>query len=425
MPENVDFVIYKITERLILKVHINERNVMNNNQPQSRPNRGAPKTNPTRTYSQTKRPSRKTKAEIARRIFIAKCIIVFCFIFILGGGVFLLSRSGLFKKSSKTERTMLSSLTSQTEATPSSSAEETSDTTPEITESQGSLAGYTVILDPGHSGEDTGCGWPLLSSEIEEKDITLKIVNAMEEDLTSRGAKVYVTRRTDDTVGIYYRMAEVHLICMDIAKERGELPFSEEKEQDLRQKCEKIKQINEWQKFSKEGMGFMAGFGASDDLKLLMDMEAKMTDVVFVSIHINSTGDESEYEIKHGAAVHFSTDEYNASPSHDEGGEPRHDPYYGRNNELNSQFAQMLYDHYVQYFPDMVSYSAQQAHLPSAFAVIREQALVGVLFEVGFITNEHDRAFFKDDAKLKESAIPLDDAIEEYFLSLKDKQAAS
>ena len=397
---------------------------MSNNQPQSRPNRGAPKTNPTRTYSQTKRPTRKlSKAEIARRIFIAKCIIVFCLIFVLGGGVFLLSRSGLFKKSSKTERTMLSSLTSQ--STESTTPPETSDTTPAPTDAEKPLSGYTVILDPEHSGEDTGCGWPLNSSEIEEKDITLKIVNAMEEDLTSRGAKVYVTRKTDDTVGIYYRMAEVHLICMDIAKERGELPFSAEKEQELRQKCEKIKSINEWQKFSKEGMGFMAGFGASEDLKLLMDMEAKMTDVVFVSIHINSTGDPAEYEIKHGAAVHFADDTYISSPSHDEGGEPRHDPYFGRNNELNSKFAQMLYDHYVQYFPDMVSYSQAQSHLASAFAVIREQSLVGVLFEVGFITNPHDREFFKDDENLKKSAIPLDDAIEEYFLSLKDTQPAT
>ncbi len=299
---------------------------------------------------------------------------------------------------------MLSSLTTQ--STESTTPPETSDTTPAPTVAEKPLSGYTVILDPGHSGEDTGCGWPLNSSEIEEKDITLKIVNAMEEDLTSRGARVYVTRKTDDTVGIYYRMAEVHLICMDIAKERGELPFSAEKEQELRQKCEKIKSINEWQKFSKEGMGFMAGFGANEDLKLLMDMEAKMTDVVFVSIHINSTGDPAEYEIKHGAAV-------------------RHDPYFGRNNELNSKFAQMLYDHYVQHFPDMVSYSQAQSHLASAFAVIREQSLVGVLFEVGFITNPHDRDFFKNDENLKESAIPLDDAIEEYFLSLKDTQPAT
>jgi N-acetylmuramoyl-L-alanine amidase len=85
----------------------------------------------------------------------------------------------------------------------------------------------------------------------------------------------------------------------------------------------------------------------------------------------------------------------------------------------------MIYDHYVQYFPDMVSYSQAQSHLASAFAVIREQSLVGVLFEVGFITNPHDRDFFKNDENLKKSAIPLDDAIEEYFLSLKDTQPAT
>lgn len=394
---------------------------MSNNQPQSRPNRGAPKTNPTRTYSQTKRPAR-SKAEIARRIFFAKCIIVFCMIFVLGGGVYLLSRSGLFKsKSSNTGGTALSTVTFADQTPPVT--EGSSDTQPSTLPDD--LTGYTVILDPGHSGEDTGCGWPLNSSEIEEKDITLKIVNAMEEDLISRGAKVYVTRKTDDTVGIYYRMAEVHMICMDIAKERGTLPFSAEKEQDLRQKCEKIKEINEWRDFSTEGMGFMAGFGANEDLKALMDMEAQMTDVVFLSIHINSTGDESEYEIKHGAAVHYADDEYISSPSHDEGGEPRHDPYYGRNNELNSKFAQMLYDTYVQDFPEMVSYSAQQSHLPSAFAVIREQGLVGTLFEVGFITNPHDRDFFYDDEKLKATAISLDDAIEAYFKSLKGEPAAT
>ena len=73
----------------------------------------------------------------------------------------------------------------------------------------------------------------------------------------------------------------------------------------------------------------------------------------------------------------------------------------------------------------MVSYSAQQSHLPSAFAVIREQGLVGTLFEVGFITNPHDRDFFYDDEKLKATAISLDDAIEAYFKSLKGEPAAT
>ena len=78
---------------------------------------------------------------------------------------------------------MLSSLTSQ--STESTTPPETSDTTPAPTDAEKPLSGYTVILDPGHSGEDTGCGWPLNSSEIEEKDITLKIVNAMIESADS------------------------------------------------------------------------------------------------------------------------------------------------------------------------------------------------------------------------------------------------
>jgi len=58
------------------------------------------------------------------------------------------------------------------------------------------LTGLTVALDPGHGGYDGGAR--ARDSGIWEKEITLQIALAAEQVLTERGAKVVLTRRTDE-----------------------------------------------------------------------------------------------------------------------------------------------------------------------------------------------------------------------------------
>ena len=60
------------------------------------------------------------------------------------------------------------------------------------------LFGKVIYLDAGHGGSDPGA----LYKNIYEKDINLKIVQKLEEDLTQLGATVYLTRYGDYDVSV-------------------------------------------------------------------------------------------------------------------------------------------------------------------------------------------------------------------------------
>ena len=61
--------------------------------------------------------------------------------------------------------------------------------------------GLLVVLDAGHGGNDSGT----FSGEIYEKDITLAVVMFMKEKLTEHGIDVFLTRETDEYVGLKER----------------------------------------------------------------------------------------------------------------------------------------------------------------------------------------------------------------------------
>lgn len=62
-------------------------------------------------------------------------------------------------------------------------------------QAQPSLAGLTVAIDPGHGGYDGGAR--AHDSRVWEKELTLPIALAVEQELLSRGAAVILTRRED------------------------------------------------------------------------------------------------------------------------------------------------------------------------------------------------------------------------------------
>lgn len=63
------------------------------------------------------------------------------------------------------------------------------------------LAGYTVMLDPGHGGIDPGADCAVSSSSLgDEKHINLSIATKVKELLEAEGAKVLMTRTTDKWV---------------------------------------------------------------------------------------------------------------------------------------------------------------------------------------------------------------------------------
>lgn len=64
-----------------------------------------------------------------------------------------------------------------------------------------SLAGYTIMLDPGHGGIDGGAGCAVSSTDFgQEKNINLSIATKVKTLLEAEGAKVVMTRTTDKWV---------------------------------------------------------------------------------------------------------------------------------------------------------------------------------------------------------------------------------
>ncbi|MGD9682966.1 MAG: N-acetylmuramoyl-L-alanine amidase [Candidatus Obscuribacterales bacterium] len=80
-------------------------------------------------------------------------------------------------------------------ATTDSAAEQTPISLPPLT-------GKTIMLDPGHGGNDAGA----IRDSIQEKDINLAVALKLKEQLEAAGATVIMTRDTDTTLALRQRV---------------------------------------------------------------------------------------------------------------------------------------------------------------------------------------------------------------------------
>ncbi|MBO4474594.1 MAG: N-acetylmuramoyl-L-alanine amidase [Clostridiales bacterium] len=299
-----------------------------------------------------------------------------------------------------------------------SSAEEvtSSETTPEDP-FDGDLSGYTIILDPGHGGKDSGCVFPFSNPQYNECDFNLRIALATKEELESRGATVYLTRPDNSWVSLYSRPAQAHLICMDIAKEMGILPFTPEREEELRASLQETIDINESSAAS-GGMGIMIGSGIGEDLLELVEMEYQLDKVLFLSIHLNS----NEPRNLHGTQIYYVTDESVIESENRQKREnsefkrsdfPLREDYYGRRNEDNELLAMCLYDNIVGNIPDFETNA--RPTVQDNFAVLREHGLVGALIEVAYLSDDNDREMLLRDDIVAEVAHSIGDGVKMYF----------
>ncbi|NEP58560.1 MAG: N-acetylmuramoyl-L-alanine amidase [Symploca sp. SIO2G7] len=62
-----------------------------------------------------------------------------------------------------------------------------------------SLSGISILLDPGHGGEELGARGP---NGYPEKDVNLVVSKLLQQELKQRGATVYMTRETDKFVSL-------------------------------------------------------------------------------------------------------------------------------------------------------------------------------------------------------------------------------
>lgn len=77
---------------------------------------------------------------------------------------------------------------------------------------KGTLNGLTIVLDPGHGGNDGGT---VGARKTEEKGLTLKTAELLSNHLQAAGAKVLMTRQSDVYVDLRKRVAEAHNSAAD------------------------------------------------------------------------------------------------------------------------------------------------------------------------------------------------------------------
>ncbi len=86
---------------------------------------------------------------------------------------------------------------------------------PQLTSSNPlSLKGTTILLDPGHGGQETGTRGP---TGYSEKEINLVIAKRLQRELISRGATVYLTRETDKELSLQERVDMINQLKPTIA----------------------------------------------------------------------------------------------------------------------------------------------------------------------------------------------------------------
>ena len=69
-----------------------------------------------------------------------------------------------------------------------------------------------IVIDPGHGGRDSGA----IKGGVMEKTLNLDIAIRLQTLLKARGIKVYMTRTTDRSVGLYSRSALANRINADL-----------------------------------------------------------------------------------------------------------------------------------------------------------------------------------------------------------------
>ena len=280
------------------------------------------------------------------------------------------------------------------------------------------LSGYTIILDPGHGGRDTGCVFPFDNPQYNECDFNLRIAKRVEQELTSRGATVHMLRTDNSWVSLYNRLAQTHLICLDIAQEQGILPFPEERADELRDLLWQSIYINE-DTVASGGMGIMVGSGVGEDLNELFEMEYKLEKVLFLSIHLNS----SETRTLHGNQIFYVTDDSIIESERRQMTEnsefqrsdfPIREEYYGRHNEDNFLLGCCLYDNIVGNIPAFETNGTPVK--ADNYAVLREHGLTGALIEVAYLSDDNDREMLQQDQVVDQIAYSISDGVKMYFI---------
>ncbi|MDI9468731.1 MAG: LysM peptidoglycan-binding domain-containing protein [Bacillota bacterium] len=277
------------------------------------------------------------------------------------------------------------------------------------------LKGLTVILDAGHGGSDPGAVGTLNGRRIRECDINLPVTLQVRTMLEQLGARVVLTRDSDVTRSLYYRVGVTGLTVAeqwqsDLAGRGYDLGWLGQAQTVLGQQKNANHDVG-------SGMGLSQGLGASEILRKLLDAESMTRDIIFVSIHANATADSSSGA--RGFQTYISTNssvfnrEYELFQANDPN-RPYNPNYRLYNDSDRARLATQIFNQVTAQVPALRGNSARAA-IPGNYAVLRESNVTSVLIEMGFMTNSSDLALLLDGGNQTRIARGIADGIFNYF----------
>lgn len=265
------------------------------------------------------------------------------------------------------------------------------------------LKGKIVILDAGHGDETTNS-----VGSYKEAEFALAEVKLVKQNLENLGATVYLTRSTSKDVYFYERTATVNNWALDIVIEKYKYLLSrgnsaaQNKINELNSlKAHMNKVIND---HSKAGEYFNTPYSTttpiSSVLKRIFEYENTpeiYENMIFISIHSNADDSTST----NGTVVYYINNSFADSKN-----------YYTNysNVKRNEKLATLLCN--------QVSTAGgfkNRGLLVNDFYMIREINIPSALIEVGFHTNDSDRAKLSSTAYRKRIANGIAYGVVEYF----------
>ena len=258
------------------------------------------------------------------------------------------------------------------------------------------LEGIVVVLDPGHGGQDGGAVYPVSNkAEIVEKTVALDVALRARDALVALGAEVVMTRADDSWVSLYKRIGLTHQAVLArhaaYLEAMGSRAWPDATEtrrlSALVQPCIDVNSDY----LNGKGLGVFKNYGVIPEVRTMFDIDRQHADIVFVALHCNANDSPKAQ----GLSVLYLDTKKVYRTERSTGGNPTYSFY---DDENRVRFGQALYDGIAASEPRLVSDGFVQPLIDQNLAVLREMNLVGVLVEMGFVSNASDRAVLLSDA---------------------------
>lgn len=278
------------------------------------------------------------------------------------------------------------------------------------------LTGISVIIDPGHGGQDGGSIYPVNSASpfIVEKTITLEVARKLADQLEDLGASVLLTREDDAWRSVYYRIALASQTVLDgfIAglADRGRTASGVN---NLTEQLTEIMTINN-DSASSGGRGIMNGLGAGASQRLLMDINYQFPEVLLVSLHCNALANNESVS---GTQVFYQTSDqsYAIQNSSVRNQDPLANApvYMMYRDKERRRLANLIHGEIVGSLPSLLFQG--EAVQDSDYAILRELNLTSVMVELGFVSNASDRQILTSQLDQSTIATAMSRAIYRFY----------